>query len=505
MRARVERSSSRITMLVLAAAAGLAVLCATHAHGPGLSTDALSYLGAADSLAHGRGLRVPIADWYTPLSSSRLSHFPPGFSALLALPIALGVGVIDAARGLQALLAAALVWLACVLASSVCSQRSRPVAALLVASLLCVTPAWNQGVLLVLSEPALLTLLALQVLVMLYAPQRVFLLGSVAASCALVRYAGVAAPLAAAAFVATRRAQLRQRARDVTLVLIPPVFAISLWRQWAGEFREYGLFTTGWSASFAEALETACAWLAPWPLPAWLRASCVALVMLAGVALIIAELRQERLLAGFAAERRVTVSALVRATVLLSVSYVVVLIFARLCADPDIPFDWRLLSPIIVAATWLMAAIIVRRWAALQPALRALLTAYAVLWFGGNLTATTKEVVELLRSGTGYGSVAWQDMELARWLRGPGRHFELYTNDPAAVWLIARHAAHMLPTENEADQVPAFATRLRSMPSAIIELAHDFNPTLKPAVLAAQVGFVEIARFDNGAVWVARD
>jgi hypothetical protein len=500
-----DRLSSRVVAILLALAAALAVLGATHTHGPGLSPDALSYLGAADSLAHGRGLRVPIADWYEAQSTSRLRHFPPGFSALLALPIALGIGVMDAARGLQALLAGALVWFACALASGVCSPKSRRVAALLAGALVIMTPAWNHGVLLVLSEPLFVALLALEVLVMVYAPERVLLLGSVAASCALVRYAGLAAPLAAAAFVATRHVPLRRRARDLVMVMIPPALAVALWRSWAGDFREFGLFTTGWAKSFAAALATVCDWLAPWPLPAWMRVCCAAIVMLTGVTLTLTELRDERSRPAFTSERRTPVSALVHATTLLSASYIVVLVLSRLCADPDIPFDWRLLSPIIVAASWQMAAIVVRRWCALQRTLRAGLVAYIVLWFGGNLVKSTRDVAELLRSGTGYGSEAWQHAELARWLRGPGKQFELYTNDPAAVWLIARHPARMLPEEADGQLVPAFAKRLRTTPSAIIGLPDSFNPTLEPAALAAQVGFVEVARFENASVWAARD
>jgi hypothetical protein len=494
----------RITAIVLAAATALAVLFVTHTHGLGLSPDALSYLGAADSLAHGRGLRVPMADWYEPQSTTPLRHFPPAFSALLALPMLLGIGALDAARVPQALLAGALVWLACALACSACPARSTRAPVLLSAALLLVTPAWNQGVLLALSEPLFLSLLALTVLLMVRAPERLLLLGSVTACCALVRYAGVAAPLAAATFVATRPVPPRQRAHDVVLVLIPPVLAIALWHHWAGHFREYGLFTAGWGTSLAEALATTCDWLAPWPLPIWMRVCCVALGISACVRLANAQLRDERSTAAVGGEPPGRLSRLVRATSVLCASYAAVLLFSRLCADPDIPFDWRILSPFIVAATWLMAAVIALRWGTLRASLRAALALYVVLWFGGNLATSAGTVTELLRRGMGYGAEAWQDAGVARWLRGPGRRYALYTNDPAAVWLVGRQPARMLPKADELKQLPAFTKQLRSAPSAIIGFPQSFDPTLDPAVLAEQVGFVEVARFENASVWTAR-
>lgn len=143
----------RIRSYLPAALVMLAMLFITQAHGLGLTPDALSYLGAADSLAHGAALRVPIADWNETQSSAPLRHFPPLFSALLAVPIALGLDATDAARWLQALLAGAMMGLACQLTRSVCPAAAARAALPLTAAPLLVTPAWNGDAVLLLSEP----------------------------------------------------------------------------------------------------------------------------------------------------------------------------------------------------------------------------------------------------------------------------------------------------------------------------------------------------------------
>jgi hypothetical protein len=259
--------------------------------------------------------------------------------------------------------------------------------------------------------------------------------------------------------------------------LSPAALALAIWRRCAGQFREYGLFTTGWSDSFGDALTTACDWLAPWPLlPLWLRAFCVALVMVSSFALTDSELRLERSSMPAPVERSARLATLLRV---------------------------RLLSPIIVSATWLMAAVIIRRWQALPVSSRAALAAYLGLWFAGNIATSAATVSELRREGLGYGSQAWQEGAFAHWLRGPGRHYELYTNNPSTVWIIDRHPARMLPTPEEIDPLPAFVRKLRSTPSAIIGFSDPFDPTLDPAALARQVGFVQVARFERASVWAA--
>src|SRR5258708_33191848 len=93
-----------ITLLaaLLGAGAFWGVIELTEPPGPGLDPDALSYLGAGVSLAHGDGLRVPSAGWASADTTAPLVHFPLGFSVGIAAGIAAGLAPMNAARLVEA-------------------------------------------------------------------------------------------------------------------------------------------------------------------------------------------------------------------------------------------------------------------------------------------------------------------------------------------------------------------------------------------------------------------
>ncbi|MFI5236149.1 MAG: hypothetical protein ACHQXA_10595, partial [Gemmatimonadales bacterium] len=85
--------------------AGLLAFAITGPGGPALAPDSMSYLGAAQSLAQHRTLRVPLSDWNDADSTAALTDYAPGFPIVLAAPIALGAPPVPAARYVQALAA----------------------------------------------------------------------------------------------------------------------------------------------------------------------------------------------------------------------------------------------------------------------------------------------------------------------------------------------------------------------------------------------------------------
>jgi hypothetical protein len=58
---------------------------------PGVHSDGVQYLFAAESFVQRQTLAVPAASWRTPLMASGLTHYPPGFSLLIAIPVAIGI------------------------------------------------------------------------------------------------------------------------------------------------------------------------------------------------------------------------------------------------------------------------------------------------------------------------------------------------------------------------------------------------------------------------------
>ena len=228
-------------VLLIALVAGLAaawrVLQITAPPGPGLDPDAVSYLGAALSVAHGQGFRIPEGSWNAPDTTSALAHFPPGFSALIAVGVRAGVDARNAARFIEAG-AAAVAVIAVALTAGVASE---PIAALVAALLLLLTPAMVVVHASVLSEPLFLALVATFTLVLARRPagetdpgaplRRLAALSVIAAAAALVRYAGLAliGAIALDALLAHRQAPLGPRLRNAVLTTLLPVVPFGWW------------------------------------------------------------------------------------------------------------------------------------------------------------------------------------------------------------------------------------------------------------------------------------
>src|ERR1019366_2961503 len=158
-RMRRLRTAPRILLpaVLLGLAAFWGVIEVTEPPGPGLDPDALAYLGAGNSLAHGHGLRVPSSGWASTDTMAPLVHFPPGFPATIALGITAGATPVNAARFVEAA-AAAVTAVSVVLAAS---AAGGVIAALVALGIAAATPAFVMVHASVLSEPLFLALLAL--------------------------------------------------------------------------------------------------------------------------------------------------------------------------------------------------------------------------------------------------------------------------------------------------------------------------------------------------------
>ena len=135
---RVKRS---VLAALFGAAACYGVLAITEPPGPGLDPDSMSYLGAAESLVRQGSLRIPMAEWSDPDSTSALRHFPPGFPIAIAIPVALGARPEQAARGVEAVSAFATVALAVWIVAAVAGSG----AGALAGAALLATPAPRSG------------------------------------------------------------------------------------------------------------------------------------------------------------------------------------------------------------------------------------------------------------------------------------------------------------------------------------------------------------------------
>lgn len=220
--------SHLVAAAILGSIAFTVVLAATDPPGPGLDPDAMAYMGAAESVAWQGRYRVPATEWWSDDSTAALTHFPPGYSTALALPVRLGMAPPQAARLLQALAAAATIGITVWLVAAATTL----LAGALLGVALMVTPALEVVHISVLSEPLFLACLALMLAAMTRrrrSAATTLATGIAAAVAAMIRYAGVAFVGAAALWAFAERGSLRQRLQRSGLAVLPALLLQGAW------------------------------------------------------------------------------------------------------------------------------------------------------------------------------------------------------------------------------------------------------------------------------------
>lgn len=469
-----------------AGAAFVAVLWITRSPGPGLDPDAMSYLGAAESFAASGTLRIPAGAWNSPDGTAALGHFPPGFPLALAGPVVLGADPIQAARVLEAAAAAAaagmVVWMAL--------AAGGPAAGALAGAFLFATPAFALDHLRVLSEPLFLALAALTLLLFWRASDRPLAHGLVAAAASAVRYAGVSLGGAAALWALSRPGTLRRRLWSATLAIGPTVVVQAAWtlrtRAEAAKVRTFGL-RGGVGPTLHEGWDTLTAWLAPGVAQPVFRAVLALAVLVLVAAVLWSAARQER--------------DFFRALGLAAACYAALVLLARLFADERIPLDERLLSPVFLCVAIAVAAAAGIAWREARPAVRSTGALVLAVWLAASAWRTAVTVHEAREGGWGYAGEDWVRSDLVRWLRTDGRHYALFSDNPADVWFATGRRSWKLPETLAPDSVAAFGAALRRRHGVVIGFPRPLWTMARPDSLAARLGLGELARFEGGVVW----
>ena len=220
LRLTTMRASRRLLVaLALAAAAATVALVwdGTRYPGPGLYGDGAAYLGAAESLVHDGGLRVPFATYESADSTSVLAQWPPGFPVVLSVPLWARRGPMAAIRIVQAAVGGCTVALTAI----VVATATAPVWGAAVAVALLVTPAIVAVHLNVVSEPLYLLCLAIMLWSNGLAFRPPLAYGMLAAAAVLVRYLGLAAIAGAGVWAALQPGPSRVRARRAAIAHRP--------------------------------------------------------------------------------------------------------------------------------------------------------------------------------------------------------------------------------------------------------------------------------------------
>lgn len=496
-----------VATLLVAACAALGVWFATAPLGPGLDPDAASYLGAAQSVAHGRGYRIPIAPWVSADSTSPLTHFPPGYPTALALPIALGVTSTRGARLVNAVAAfleiAVGVWLVITVAGAL--------AGFSVAAAFLVMHPLVMVHLSVLSEPlflaAMMCVLAATVAFMRAGGERSRTIaaaagGAAAAVTVLLRYAGVAAVAAIVIWTFIQPGALAVRVRRTLAAALPMVLLVASWIVHESLTRNTGAIRRlGPYGGVAETIHMGAATVVAFLVPLTSDDSLpgrhwFALIVLLAASYLLAQ-----------GARRMPSRSVARSTLaatgIFAACYLVVLLGSRVFADPGIPFDERLLVPTFVLLVIAVGVATPEWWRTARLLARVICATLLLAWLGMSFRATQDDVAWAMENGQDFTQTQWTASPLLAWARVNASRRPVFTNWPPAVFFHLHRAAYEAPNEASDTVLKSFADTIRARNGVVLAFDQPNPDFIGPDELKRAAGLREVARFADGIIFVA--
>ena len=142
------------------------------------------------------------------------------------------------------------------------------------------------------------------------------------------------------------------------------------------------------------------------------------------------------------------------------------LLVSRLVADPGIEFDNRLLSPIFLLTSVVIATALASWWPSAQrdavgDLARIAVAAVLIAWCAASASDTTARAHYVMDTGSDLAGDEWRESELIRWARRQGEGHPLYTNWPSAVYFHLHRPAHALPLAGDSASLATFAEDLK--------------------------------------------
>ena len=125
--------------------------------------------------------------------------------------------------------------------------------------------------------------------------------------------------------------------------------------------------------------------------------------------------------------------------------YMASIISSMLLFDASTKFKLRILSPVYVSLLILLLYIGSWLWQKRTIFWRSLVVVIALLVFTISIYATSNTVTMLHKGGLGYASFQWYDSEAMTFLRSLPKDTRVYTNQPGPVYLYADRPSYVLP------------------------------------------------------------
>jgi 4-amino-4-deoxy-L-arabinose transferase-like glycosyltransferase len=457
------------SLQILAAILAIGIILVSTGRGPGVGGDATVYINSASSLDHGLGLGMPGPDG----NFQPLSYYPPLFPLSLSALGILGVNLVSGARWLNALLFGLLVWLT---GFTLAKSSRSPLAGLLTAVILAVSPIAIPPFSWAMSEPLanFLGFLGLALLLEYFenSARRAWLyLSALACGLSIItRYASLpflaAGALGLLAMGRGRFSRLfAQAAAYLGVGLVPPV----VWEVWdythssslasrALEKGGAGLISN--LSSFWQSLRLVfLGWFFP---DSWLNSflhngllqsllAIVGLAVLAGWTVLLLRCRISQSEPGS--------FRLVGLIVIFGVIYTVFILLTYLVIYPTIDVSQRIMLPLHVALIWLLGglALLSLRTAPRLPRNAVIVAVVGALLLTGWYASRSVRIVQQnFSEGLGYFSTSWQASPTIRQVSQLPQNTLIVSNEPTAILFLTGRQAYSLAEPRQAQPVPDF-------------------------------------------------
>jgi 4-amino-4-deoxy-L-arabinose transferase-like glycosyltransferase len=457
------RLAAFLTLILLSAIGTFLVLRATP-EGLGLSDDSIAYIAGARSMLAGHGYREA---WLA--SNQPVTHFPPGFSSVLAF---FGLFRLDPLRGARFVNALLFGLNAGLLGILIWRMTPSLTAGLVIAALFIANGEMLQVHAVAMSEPLFifLSLLSFWMFDLYFErpPSSVgrgisgewwwlVACGVFAGTAYLTRYAGLALAATFIVAICILRTSWRKRFTSIGFFLagfVPWMSGWSIRNRLVAESATNRTFA--WHPVTAENLNMGLRVFVEFLIPvgSWFRAvikqkeiAAGMVVFVLGAALVwvivnawryFLKPRQASALERGGKESREVVSFTVGLYIF---AYLASIVASMTMFDGATKFKLRILSPVFVSLLILLVALGI--W--MRKKYRPLVVVALILVLGLSVYKQSHTVRDWSKSGLGYASFQWYDSQAMTVLGGLPNNVMIYTNEPAAVYLYTGRGNFVLP------------------------------------------------------------
>jgi len=451
-------------LLFLISAIGTLLILRTTPQGLGLSDDSIAYIAGARSMLAGHGYREV---WLA--SNGPVTHFPPGFSAVLAFFGLFGLDPLRGARFVNALLFGLNAGMLGVLAWRMTPSLT---AGLVLASLFVSNSEMLQVHAVAMSEPLFIFLCLISFwnfdLYFEFPPSSLgrgivgewwwlVACGTFTGMAYLARYAGLALAATFLVAICILRTSWRKRFTTIGIFLagfLPWVLGWAIRNQLVADTVTNRTFV--WHPIIPEILQMGRYEVSSFliPVEAWRKEIfkqpyiIEALIIIILGAVLAWALRQTwqyiskpNQLSDMKRGGKPSREVISFAVALFIFAYLASIIASMTMFDAATKFKLRILSPVYVCL--LILLVYAGIW--LRSKNRAAVIVLTIIFLGFSIYKQSITMAQWSRGGLGYASFQWYDSDAMAYLRKLPSDIEIYTNEPGAVYLYVGRGAVVLP------------------------------------------------------------